>query len=80
MKKLLKSEVCGTQEQSTGALFTVEKSKHATRKKKERNATVDLQMQIQTDTKDIYDKVITRKRAKKDITSKFFILVGSHRG
>ena len=31
-------------------------------------------------TKDIYDKVVTRKRAKKDITSKFFILVGSHRG
>ena len=31
-------------------------------------------------TKDIYDKVVTRKRTKKDITSKFPILVGSHQG
>ena len=35
----MKSEVCGTREQCTGILFTTEKSKHATRKKKkERNA------------------------------------------
>ena len=34
MKKLLKSEVCGTREQCTGALFTTEKSKHAAKKKK----------------------------------------------
>ena len=34
MKKLLKSEVCRTCEQCTGALFTAEKSKHAARKKK----------------------------------------------
>ena len=51
MKKLLKSEVCGIREQCTGALFTAEKSKHAAgKKKKERNANVDPQMQIQTDT------------------------------
>ena len=46
MKKLLKSEVCGTREQCTGALFTAKKSKHATgkkkEKKKERNTNVDL--------------------------------------
>ena len=43
MKKLLKSEVYGTREQYTGALFTTEKSKHAVgnKKKKERNANVD---------------------------------------
>ena len=34
MKKLLKSEVFGTHEQCTGALFTAEKSKHAVGKKK----------------------------------------------
>jgi len=34
MKKLLKSEVCGTREQCTGALFTAEKSKHAAGEKK----------------------------------------------
>ena len=33
-------------------------------------------------TKDIYiyDKVVTRKRTKKDITSKFPILIGLHQG
>ena len=31
-------------------------------------------------TKDIYDKVVTRKRTKKDIISKFPILIGLHRG
>ena len=31
-------------------------------------------------TKDIYDKVVTRKRIKKDITSKFPILIGLHQG
>ena len=46
MKKLLKSEVCGTREQCTGALFTAEKSKHAAgekkeKKKKERNTNLD---------------------------------------
>ena len=44
MKKLLKSEVCGTHEQCTGALFTVEKSKRAVggeKKREERNANVD---------------------------------------
>ena len=45
MKKLLKSEVCGTREQCTGALFTAEKSKHAAgekkEKKKERNTNLD---------------------------------------
>ena len=42
MKKLLKSEVCGTCEQCAGALFTAEKSKHAARKiKRERNANMD---------------------------------------
>ena len=30
--------------------------------------------------KDIYDKVVTRKRTKKDITSKFPILIGLHQG
>ena len=53
MKKLLKSEVYGTREQCTDALFTAENSKHTAgkRKKKERNANVDSQMQIQMDTK-----------------------------
>ena len=50
MKKLLKSEVCGIREQCTSALFTAEQSKHAAGKKRERNANVDPQMQIQTDT------------------------------
>ena len=54
MKKLLKNEVCGTREQYTGALFTTEKSKHVARKKKrkkkERNANMDPQTRIQTDT------------------------------
>ena len=36
MKKLLKSEVCGTREQCMGALFTAKKSKHAAGKKKEK--------------------------------------------
>ena len=31
-------------------------------------------------TKDIYDKVVTRKRTKKDITSKFSILTGLQQG
>ena len=31
-------------------------------------------------TKDIYDKVVTRKRTKKDITSKFPIFIGLHQG
>ena len=39
MKKLMKSEVCGTREQCTDILFTTEKSKHATRKKKKRKET-----------------------------------------
>ena len=34
MKKLLKSKVCETHEQCTGALFTTEKLKHAAGKKK----------------------------------------------
>ena len=34
MKKLLKSKVCETHEQCTGALFTAEKLKHAMGKKK----------------------------------------------
>ena len=43
MKKLLKSEVCGTCEQCMGALFTAKKSKHVAgkKKKKERNAKMD---------------------------------------
>ena len=50
MKNLLESEVCGTHEQCTGALFTAKKSKHAARekkkkkeRKKERNTNVDPQ-------------------------------------
>ena len=31
-------------------------------------------------TKDTYDKVVTRKRTKKDIISKFSILIGLHQG
>ena len=56
MKKLLKSKVCVTCEQCMDAL-TAKKSKHAAgiknkkKIKKERNANVDLQTQIQTDTK-----------------------------
>ena len=36
MKKLLKSEICGTCEQCTDTLFIVEKSKHTAGKKKEK--------------------------------------------
>ena len=36
MKKLLKSVICGTREQCTGALFTVKKS-NAVGKKKKKN-------------------------------------------
>ena len=36
MKKLLKSEVCGTHKQYTTILFNVEKSKHVAGKKKEK--------------------------------------------
>ena len=47
MKKLLKSEVCRIHEQCIGALFIAEKSKHAAgkkeKKRKERNANVNLQ-------------------------------------
>ena len=58
MKKLLRSEICGTREQCTGALFTKEKSKHAVegKKKKEgkranaQNINVPC---IQTDTKSL---------------------------
>ena len=49
MKKLLKSEVCGTREQS---LLKSQNMRLRKKKKKkvERNANVDLQTQIQTDT------------------------------
>ena len=36
MKKLLRSEICGTREQCTGALFTKEKSKHTAEGKKKK--------------------------------------------
>ena len=39
MKKLLKSVICGTREQCTGALFTVKKSNVAAKKKRERTNT-----------------------------------------
>ena len=39
MKKLLRSEICGTREQCTGALFTKEKSKHAAEGKKKGRKT-----------------------------------------
>ena len=60
MKNLLESEVCGTHEQCTGALFTAKKSKHAARekkKKKKKERRKETQMwirkrglRIQTDT------------------------------
>ena len=56
MKKLLKSEVCGIREQYTGALFTVEKSKHAAggeKKKKERNANADSNEYVEGELKDL---------------------------
>ena len=53
-EKVAENEVCGTREQYMGALFTAEKSKHVARKKKEkkkeRNANMDPQTRIQTDT------------------------------
>ena len=53
-EKVAENEVCGTHEQYMGALFTAEKSKHVARKKKrkkkERNANMDPQTRIQTDT------------------------------
>ena len=52
MKKLLKSEVCGTREQCTGALFTAEKSKHAAGEKKEKRK--ETQMWIRVGYKVIY--------------------------
>ena len=54
MKKLLKSEVCGTREQCTGALFTAEKSKHAAGKKKEKKKRKETQMWIRVGYKVIY--------------------------
>ena len=39
MKKLLKSVICGTREQCTGALFTVKKSNAVGKKKKKRERT-----------------------------------------
>ena len=36
MKKLLKSVICGTREQCTGALFTVKKSNAVGKKKKKK--------------------------------------------
>ena len=54
MKKLLKSEVCGTREQCTGALFTAEKSKHAAEEKKEKKKRKETQMWIRVGYKVIY--------------------------
>ena len=54
MKKLLKSEVCGTCEQCTGALFTAEKSKHADGEKKEKKKRKETQMWIRVGYKVIY--------------------------
>ena len=54
MKKLLKSEVCGTREQCTGALFTAEKSKHAAGEKKEKKKRKETQMWIRVGYKVIY--------------------------
>ena len=54
MKKLLKSEVCGTREQCTGALFTAEKSKHAAGEKKEKKKRKETQMWICVGYKVIY--------------------------
>ena len=53
MKKLLKSVICGTREQYTGALFTVEKSNVAVEKKMkcERTNTDAAFNTIQTGTK-----------------------------
>ena len=58
MKKLLRSEICGTREQCTGALFTKEKSKHTAEGKKNKegkranaqNVNVPC---IETDTKSL---------------------------
>ena len=43
MKKLLKSVICGTHEQYTGALFTVDKSTIAGWTKKKKNADYKMQ-------------------------------------
>ena len=49
MKKLLKSEVCGTREQSLLKSQNMRLRKKKKKKKEERNANVDSQTQIQTD-------------------------------
>ena len=51
MKKLLKSVIYGTREQCTGALFTVEKSNVAAKKKKERNVKEQTQTQLSAQSK-----------------------------
>ena len=59
IKKLLKSVICGTCEQCTDALFTMEKSNVAAKKKKRERTNVDAAFSpIQTGTKYLVRKKV----------------------